>query len=178
MANEYTKFNSFDNLYERFKNYIENLDFGKDVAYRLYYDKHLLAAVVGCIEGNIRIDVKNSSWYIWYGDNRVSHKIDGKNKFPYILFSICQFLKCNVEYYNFIIKYFNLWHNAKECENSEFSYDEYHFLDMQDNYKQLMTTLNMDIRNAGNNDDSYFAFSYEALCSVLMTLFHRHDVYN
>nr|WP_312579025.1 hypothetical protein [Sedimentibacter sp.] len=177
IADKYTKFYNFDDLYKSFKDYIEKLNFKKNDNYDLCYDKYLLAAVVGCIEGNIKIDTTNSSWYIWFGQYHASYKVDSNKKFPYILLSIYEFIKNHVEYYNFIIKYYNLWHRVPKYENPEFYYDEFHILDMQDNYKQLMCTMYKDIKNAGNNLDNYVIFSYEALYNALVNLFDKSKIH-
>lgn len=176
IEDEYIKFYNFDNLYESFKSFIEKSDFRQNDNYHLYYDKYLLATVVGCIEGNIKIDITNNSWHIWFGQYQASYKVENNKKIPYILLSIYEFIKNHVEYYNFIIKYYDLWHRAYKKTNPEFFYDEYHILDMKDNYKLLMSTMDIDIKKAGNNLDNCIIFSYETLCNVLIKLFNRPKI--
>jgi hypothetical protein len=156
IADEYVKFQNFNNLYE---------------SYNMYVDKFLLASVVGCIEGNIKIDVSKKSWYIWFGQYQINYKLPSDDKYSYILFSIYEYMKNHDEYYKLIIKYYNLWHGDSNYENQDFLYDDYHRLDTQDNYKQLISIILVDFHNAENNLDSCTMLLYKKLYIFLTRLF-------
>lgn len=178
ISDGYVKFYNFNNLYENFNSLIHNKEYKYNNNYNFYCDKYLLATVVGCIEGNIKIDTDSNSWYIWFGQYHAGYKVDSNKKFPYILLSIYEFIKNHIEYYNFITKYYDLWHSVPKYENLEFFYDEYHILDMQDNYKNLLSTMDKDIKTADSNMDNYIIVSYEILYSSLLKLFCRKNMYD
>lgn len=170
-VDEYIKFYDFDNLYENFKNFMEMIDSKNNENHHSYNDKFLLATVVGCIEGNIQIDMKNNSWYIWLGQYKSSGILDSNQKSQYILLSIYEFIKNHLEFYDFIIKYYNLWHKSNKHEDHEFIYDKYHKQDIQENFQQLLNIINEDIKKARNIMDNYATEPYKILCGTLVSLF-------
>lgn len=168
VADKYIEISDFDNLYEIFKNFIDMLDSNHKEEYHLYNDKFLLATVVGCIEGNIQIDMKNNLWYIWFGQYEASGKLDNNQEQPYLFHNIYDVIKNNVEFYDFIIKYYNLWH---ESNNPEFTYDKYHIQDIQKNFHQLIYIINLDIKNEKNIMSNYIIEPYKTLYATLIGLF-------
>ena len=167
IEDEYIEFSNFDALYESFVNGIDLEDENNSCI----SNKFLLATLVGCIEGNIEIDIRNNAWHMWLGKNKVSSKLAGDFKSKYMLFTICEFVKENVEIYDFIIKYFNLWHKLNKNDNSEFFYDKYHILDLQRNFQQLIVIINEDINKAKNIMDVCIIEPYKSLYSTLILTF-------
>jgi hypothetical protein len=178
ISDGYVKFYNFDDLYENYESLLRNQEYKYNNNHNFCCDRYLLATVVGCIEGNIKIDVESNSWYIWFGQYHAGYKVDSNKKFPYILLSIYEFIKNHDEYYNFIKKYYDLWHCVPKYENLEFFYDEFHIMDMQDNYKNLLTTMNRDLKIAKKNMDNCIIMTYEILYSSLLKLFFSQKMYN
>jgi len=175
-VDEYIKFYDFDSLYENFKNFREIIDSEYNVNYHSYNDKFLLATIVGCIEGNIQIDRKNNSWYIWLGQYKASGILDSNQKSQYILSSIYEFMKNHSEFYDFTIKYYNLWHKLDKYDNPEFIYDKYHKQDIQENFQLLINIINEDIKKARSIMDNYGAEPYRVLCDTLKSLFSKSEL--
>jgi len=177
-SNKYVEFHSFDNLYEEFEKVVKNHDYKLNNSKYLICDKYLLASIIGCIEGNIQIDIDNNSWYIWFGQYHAGYKVDNDNKFPYIMLSIYEFIKSHEEYYNFMTRYYDLWHNVPKFDNLEFIYDEYHILDMNDNCEQLINIIYKDNKSASERLDNNVVVSYEVLYDFLSNMFFSEETLN
>lgn len=172
-ADRYIKFSDFTNLYESCKDIIKMLDTKHNEIYNSYKDQYLLATIVGCIEGNIQIDVHDNSWHFWLGQYEASCKLDGNYKTKYMLLSIYGFVKNHIEYYDFIVKYYNLWHEIDCFDNPEFVYDEYHIQDIQKNFNQLICIIDEDVEKARNPYDYSVVETYKTIYVSLMRLFNN-----
>lgn len=167
MADQYMKFSDFDLLYEGF---VDIIDY-EDKINCCLGNKYLLSAIIGCIEGTIEINIKENSWHIWLGQHRASSKLDGNFESTYMLINIYQFIENHIGAYDFIFKYYNLWHKLDRNDNKEFMYDKYHIQYIQENYRQLMLMINIDIEKAKNIMDDYVFEMYKALYATLIRLF-------
>jgi len=167
IEDEYIKFSNFDTLYESF---VDGIDL-KDENNFCISDKYLLATLVGCIEGNIEIDIRNNSYHMWFGKYKVSYKLAGNFKSNYMLFNICEYVKEHVDFYDFIIKYYNLWHKLNKNDNPEFFYDKYHILDLQRNFQLLIFIINEDLNKAKNIMDVCIIEPYKSLYANLIMTF-------
>lgn len=114
-------------------------------------DRNFLAAIVGCIEGNIQMDKENSR-FILLGMYNI------KCRSKYLFLSIYNFIKSNGELCNFIIKYFNLWHGGGY---EEFTYDEYHKNELSENFKILEDLIHEEMKQASEFNDSDAIQKYE-----------------
>ncbi len=114
-------------------------------------DRNFFAAMVGCIEGNIQIDKKNSR-FILLGMYNV--KCGGK----YLFLSIYNFIKSNEKLCNFIAKYFNLWHGSRY---EEFTYDKYHKKELYANFKTLENIIYQEMKQAAQCNDIDAVQKYE-----------------
>lgn len=161
IADEYIKYSYFSNLYE---NCVEKMDLKYSSC--SYTNKYLLAVIVACIEGQICIDLKNKSWYFW--NVQKNDTLNNKSKDCYILLNIYDFLKANKEFFDFITKYFNLWHENK---SSEFIYDKFHKKDLEENFRQLMGAIKEDIKTAKNENDKNVVEIYSNLYDILICFF-------
>jgi len=164
---EYIKFSNFNSLYESF---VDGIDLEDENNFCIS-DKCLLATLVGCIEGNIEIDIRNNSYHMWLGKYKVSSKLVGDFKSNYMFFSIYEFVKEHVEFYDYIIKYYNLWHKLNKNDNPEFFYDKYHILDLQRNFQQLILIINEDLNKAKNIMDVCIIEPYKSLYTALIMTF-------
>ncbi len=159
-VDEYIKY-SFNSLYDGF---IKKMDFNQyDSPYTA--DKYLLASIVACIEGQIYIDMQNKTWYFW---NVAKIKELNNNANSYALLNLYEFMKSNEEFYNFIIKYFSLWHENK---NSDFTYDIFHKKDLEENFNLLINIIEEDIKNMQNNKDDNLLEVYNKLYDNLISSF-------
>lgn len=137
--------------------------------YILNIDKTLLLVIVACIEGNIDLDVNNNSWNIWIGVNNIKNKVDYKGENTYMLLSIYNFIKSNKGISNYIIEYFNLWHNKDD--NDEFTYDKYHIDNIRENFSKLISIIKKDINKALTKKDSQVINTYSILNNVINKTF-------
>lgn len=130
-------------------NYINITDFSK-----LNYDDidpYLIAAIVGCIEGVIQINKEES--YITFID---MYKINCSGDYKF--FNIYNLIKKHKDYYNYIVKYFNLWHGN---DSKEFTYDEYHKNDLSNNFFEIVSLMIEEkiIAIENNNQDVIHMYS-------------------
>lgn len=125
--------------------YIEIYDFNKTE------DRNFWAAIVGCIEGNIQMN-KEKSCFTLLGMYNI--KCKGK----YLFLSIYNFVKTHSEFYNFIVKYFNLWHGGGY---EEFTYDEYHKNDLMGNFYMMTDLIFEEMKQADESNDSDVIEKYE-----------------
>ncbi len=125
--------------------YIEISDFDKTD------DRNFWAAIVGCIEGNIQIN-KEKSCFTLLGMYNI------KCKEKYLFLSIYDFVKTHSECYNFIIKYFNLWHGGRY---EEFTYDEYHKKDLMENFNLMADLIYEEMKQAAEFNDVDVSQKYE-----------------
>ncbi|WP_326910034.1 hypothetical protein [Sedimentibacter sp. MB31-C6] len=135
------------------------------------YNKHLLITIIGCIEGNIQLELQNNSFHMYFN----GYNIDGKDKIDcdnYILSSIYNNIKVNSDLNDFIIKYFDLWHGHNE--NSDFLYDKYHKDYLKENFQILLYAIKEDIKKAGNIKDNDNLNKYQLLLNDLIDKFCRN----
>lgn len=161
-VDEYIKYSYFNNLYE---NFIEKMDL-KYYNNFSYSNKCLLAAIVACIEGQINIDLQNKSWNFYNLDK--NYILNNNSKNSYVLLNIYEFIKSNKDFLDFITKYFNLWHENK---NSEFTYDKFHKKDLKENFQQLISIIQEDIKKAKNESDEHVDEIYSKLYEILINSF-------
>ncbi|MGB4437674.1 MAG: hypothetical protein WBJ13_00310 [Sedimentibacter sp.] len=156
--------------------YIKISDFGKMNLFNEYSIKNgeqqivnscLNACIIGCIEGNIEICLENRSCSTWLGARNISFLPDPKHP-KYLFFSIYSFVKSNCTYYNFIKKYFDLWHSK---EQSNFTYDDYHKIELNNNFQKLLKLINTDIEQALEINDYEAVNFYNSLHRRLTSVF-------
>ncbi|MEL7647429.1 MAG: hypothetical protein AAGU76_05020 [Sedimentibacter sp.] len=143
--------------------YIEITDFE-----RLFDDsisggngRFLAASLAGCIEGNIQLCVTKKIWSAWLGYNEICcEPINGKPRYTFL--SIYNFVKSNKCFFDFLVRYFNLWHGK---EFSEFTYDSYHIGELKENYKHLVRMINHDLEQAVKNKDQEVLERYRIIIS-------------
>jgi hypothetical protein len=148
--NEYIKISNFNDLYNKFLTIS-------------YADRYMLLAFAACVEGDINIDLKTKSWSVCNAKKYVV--LNNNVEASYIFINICNYIKSNERYYNFIITYFNLWHGN---ESPYFSYDKYHKNDLENNLIQLIDVIKEDTDKLKNNEDKKFAEKYLEKCNALM----------
>lgn len=150
-----------DNFEDLIEAYIKTSDFDKllfiskcksnanakeeDVEYN-----QLIASFVACIEGNIEIDFKNKLLCFWLGEYNVNLRIDDRNSNKYFFEIISNLVKLDRDFYSYIKKYFNLWHQNND---SEFTYDKYHRKELANNLKNLLYLLNDDLEKLNKSND-------------------------
>jgi len=158
--------------------YIEISDFGKMNLFNEYNNEYnneerqivnsfLNACIIGCIEGNIKMCLENKSCVTWLGDCDINFLPDPRHP-KYVFLSIYSFVKSNCTYYNFIKKYFDLWHSK---EQSYFTYDEYHKIELNNNFQKLLKLINTDIEQALEINDYETVNLYNSLHNKLISSF-------
>lgn len=112
-----------------------------------------VVAAVGMIEGNIQVSKE---------DNRITlldiYNVSCKNS-NYIFLSLYNLIKSNSNLYNYLIKYFNLWHGG---EFKEFTYDNYHKIELKNNFNQLISLICDELKYAIKNKDYETISIYES----------------
>ncbi|NYB75160.1 hypothetical protein HZF24_13510 [Sedimentibacter hydroxybenzoicus DSM 7310] len=112
-----------------------------------------VVAAVGIIEGNIQVSKE---------DNRITlldiYNVNCKNS-DYIFLSLYNLIKSNSDLYNYIVKYFNLWHGR---EFKEFTYDNYHKNELKNNFNQLISLIYDELKYAIKNKDYETISIYES----------------
>lgn len=160
---EYIDVAYYDMLCERFAQKMETR-----VIDSIYFtNKYLTAAIVACIEGHIYLDADNNSWYSWMFDIR--KKPESEN--AYLILNIYEFIEQNNEFFDFITKYFNLWHDVEV--DSEFIYDVNHRQDLERNYRDLIYVIEKDIKTAKRKKDNYIVELYNSLGNALINTFDK-----
>lgn len=161
-VDKYIKYQYFSILYGKF---ITNMGFeNKDL---FSGDcKYLFASVIACIEGNVNVDCEEKSWCLWNMEKNEMVKKICLNSC--VLKSICDYVKSNSWFYDFITKYFNVWHDSN---NPEFVYDIFHKSEMEDNIKQLILIIRKDIETALLEHDNYIVETFNKLHDQLNSLF-------
>lgn len=130
-------------------------------------DNWLMAAIIGCIEGNIQMCLEKKSWFSWYGVHNLSF-VSNSSRSNYTFLSIYNFVKSNNTLYNFITKYFNLWHSK---EQAVFTYDEYHKTELNKNFQNLLKLINNDIELAVKCSDQEAVNQYRSFKDRLSSPF-------
>ncbi|WP_313341413.1 hypothetical protein [Sedimentibacter sp.] len=127
--------------------YIEIIEFNR------FNNMFFVAAAVGIIEGNIQI---------FKEDNRITlldiYNVSCKNS-DYIFLSLYNLIKDNSDLYNYIIKYFNLWHGGKL---KEFTYDNYHKNELKSNFNHLISLICDELKYAIENNEYETISIYES----------------
>ena len=155
--------------------YIEISDFGKFIAFdestKLCEegcgDKILMAAIVGLIEGNIELCIEKGIWKVWLRNDEVKFNSPSSSS-RYIFLSIYNYIKSNNTIFNFIIRYFNLWHSK---EHSEFTYDNYHKKELLKNFQDMIKIINMDLEKAHAIDDNDAVLKYKSFKRNISAVF-------
>lgn len=121
----------------------------------------IIAAIVGCIEGIIQTG-KDKTYFTFMGIYKI------KCSSNYLFISIYNFIKNNNNVFDYIVKYFNLWHG---CENEEFTYDEYCMDDLCNNFDGLAALLWEESKLASELNDKEAIEAYNNFSKSLSYLF-------
>lgn len=136
LINEYLEISDFDTLCNIFL----------DVP---YVDKYMISAFVAYLEGHIIVDLNTNLWYL---SSFKKILILHNNVEPsYFFISIYNYIKSNEVFYDFIIKYFNLWHGK---ENACFQYDKFHKNELINNFKNMIYLINHDINSLEQDENN------------------------
>lgn len=139
-------------------NYIEIKDFKNLIKKKV--NSSIVAVIIGCVEGIIKPS-KDKEYYSFAGMYKVKNS-------KYMLLNMYNLINNNKKIYNYIVNYFNLWHN-NECE--EFSYDEFSRDDLRNNFYELVSLIYEEQSNAQNLNDKKEAEAYNTIISSLSNLF-------
>ena len=140
--------------------YVDVLDFEKLVD-KTEADPLLIASIIGCVEGIIQ-PVKDKAYFTFIG----MYKVECSGN--YLFLNIYKFIKNNNKIFNYIVKYFNLWHG---CENQDISYDDYNKRDLCNNFNQLAELLCDEGKLALELKDDKLAEEYNAFYNALSSLY-------
>lgn len=111
-------------------NYVDISDFEKLIG-KTVNNPSLIAAVIGCIEGIIQ-PARDKTYFTIMG----MYKVECRGN--YLFLNVYNFIKNNNKLFNYIARYFNLWHGG---ENEDISYDEYNKKDLSNNFNALNELL-------------------------------------
>ena len=117
----------------------------------------LIASITGCVEGIIQ-PVRDKTCFTFIG----IYKIECSSN--YLFLNIYNFIKNNNKVFNYIIKYFNLWHG---CENRDISYDDYNKRDLCNNFNHLAEILYEEGKLASILKDDRVAEEYNVFYDAL-----------
>lgn len=162
-ADDYIDVAYYDTLYEVFA---QKMGKGAGGAIK---DKYLLAVFVACIEGHINLDIDNNSWYNWLYAERKNCESEGS----YLILNIYEFIESDRGFFDFITKYFNLWHD--EEKDPYCIYDANHKRQLEENFKDLIYVIEMDIKKAKNKKANYIVELYNKLENVLINTFNKKN---
>lgn len=129
-------------------------------------DASLIAAIIGYVEGIIRPG-KDKTYFTIAGMYKV------KCSSNYILLSVYNLINNNSNVFNYIVNYFNLWHN-KDFE--EFSYDQYNKNDLKNNFNELISLLWEESYVATNSKDKKVIEVYNLITKGLSDLYMNGEV--
>lgn len=140
--------------------YVDILDFEKLVD-KTEANPLLIASIISCVEGIIQ-PVKGKAYFTVIGMYKVEYSGN------YLFLNVYNFIKNNNKIFNYIIKYFNLWHG---CENQDISYDEYNKRDLCYNFSKLEELLIDESRLALKSKDYGLAKDYNVFLNTLLALY-------
>lgn len=106
-------------------------------------DPFLIAAIIGCLEGNIQLNI-DKSYFTFINMYKINCTDNYKFSYVYSL------IKRHRDYYDYIVKYFNLWHGN---EFDYFNYDEYHKNDLNNNFFEIVSLIRDESIMAKENND-------------------------
>ncbi len=141
------------------ENYVEVADFYDLV--KTGENAHLVAALTGCIEGII-VPGKENSFFTIAGLSKV------KCRDSYLFLDIYRFVSKNRNMFNYIVDYFNLWHNN---EYKVFSYDKYNKNDLINNFNELASLLIEERNIASLKNNEAVTEAYDIFNSSLSDLY-------
>jgi hypothetical protein len=118
-------------------------------------DPFYVASIVACMESVVQLD-KEFMTFI----NMFSIKYNSNYKF----YSLYELIKNNSKLYNYIVKYFNLWHMGK---HEVFSFDEYSKSDLLSNYYELASLVMEEREYARISNDKEIYDFYNLLCGYI-----------
>lgn len=118
----------------------------------------LMAAAAGMIEGNIQINKKHN--FVTLLD---IYNIEFSNT-DFIFLSMFNLVKNHSEIYNFIVKYFNMWHSGKF---DKFTYDNYHINDLKNNFNELVFLIQEELKCAIKDNNYEVVGIYEGFIDGL-----------
>lgn len=121
---------------------------------------YIIAAIIAYVEGIINSN-KTNDYYSFANMYKV------KCKGNYMFLNIYKFIKNNENAYNYIMNYFNLWHNNNY---EEFSYDEFNKNDLSNNFYELVSLLYEERNVAVNLKDNKEAEAYAVIINNLYEL--------
>lgn len=121
----------------------------------------LIASVAGFVEGIIQ-PMRDKKYFTIIG----IYKVECRDN--YLFLNIYNFIKNNNKIFDYIIKYFNLWHG---CENQYFSYDEYNKRDLCNNFNYLAELLYDERKLASKLKNDRIVEQYNEFYSALSSLY-------
>lgn len=123
-------------------------------------DPYLIAAIIGCVEGNIQLYL-DKSYFTFI--NMYQINCTGNYKFS----NVYGLIKRHRNYYDYIVKYFNLWHGN---ELNDFNYDEYHKNDLNNSFFEISSLIRKELRMAIENNDQDVINMYRNLQNIVCTI--------
>ncbi len=136
-------------------NYIDTSDFGKLIG-KISDNPWLIATIIGCVEGIIK-PARDKTHFTIIGMYKV------KCSEGYLFLNIYNSIKNNSKLFNYIVRYFNLWHGN---ENEDITYDEYNKKDLSNNFMELNELLweESELASGTNDENAIEAYSVFSKC--------------
>ncbi len=141
-------------------NYVDTSDFEKLID-KTVNNPSLIASIIGCVEGIIQ-PVKDKNYFTIMG----MYKVECSGN--YLFLSVYNFIKNNNKLFNYIARYFNLWHGR---EYEDISYDEYNKMDLSNNFNELTELLWEEGKLASDLNDKAAIEAYNIFCKCLSSLY-------
>lgn len=141
------------------ENYIKITNFN-DLSIKTKNNPILLATFVGCIEGIIA-PCEDKDYFTIFEMEKKEFQSE------YMFSEIYMLIRENKNYFNHIVKYFNMWH-GKDVEI--FEYDDYHIQDIMNNFFKLKLCLVDEYNLAKKNNDKSTIELYEQSLRLLAIL--------
>lgn len=141
-------------------NYVDVSDFDRLID-KTVNNPSLIAAIIGCIEGIIQ-PARDKTYFAIMG----MYKVECSGS--YLFLDVYNFIKDNSRLFDYIVRYFNLWHG---CEYEDISYDEYNKRDLSNNFNGLTALLWEESKLASELNDKEAIKAYNMFCKSFSSLY-------